>query len=245
MQPEMLLKIKEEVKKQFDVEFIKVAKYPQWVADIVPVLKKDRKVHMASEEYEQLNFDFPDEDLMAILAEETVPSTSEYWKMNFNGASNALGYEIGVILVSHSEEHYPFTSRLNLDCTENMDEYKTCIMGLRAAIECRVKIFKVYGDSTLVIYQLRGKWESKDTKLMEYRKLVLELIKEFEDVIFHYILREENQMADALATLAVTFKFNKPSSMMPIEMQAYEYPAHCYSIAEDEDENPWYYDILQ
>ena len=29
---EMLLKIKEEVKKQLDARFLKVAKYPQWVA---------------------------------------------------------------------------------------------------------------------------------------------------------------------------------------------------------------------
>ena len=41
---EMLLKIKEEVKKQLDAGFLEVAKYPQWVADIVPVPKKDGKV---------------------------------------------------------------------------------------------------------------------------------------------------------------------------------------------------------
>ena len=37
VKPEMLLKIKEEVKKQLDVGFLEVAKYPQWVANIVPV----------------------------------------------------------------------------------------------------------------------------------------------------------------------------------------------------------------
>ena len=44
VKPEMLLKIKEEVKKQLDAGFLKVAKYPQWVANIVPVPKKDGKV---------------------------------------------------------------------------------------------------------------------------------------------------------------------------------------------------------
>ena len=37
VKPEMLLKIKEEVKKQLDAGFLKVSKYPQWVANIVPV----------------------------------------------------------------------------------------------------------------------------------------------------------------------------------------------------------------
>ena len=41
MKIEMLLKIKEEVKKQFDVGFLKVAKYPKWVANIMPIPKKD------------------------------------------------------------------------------------------------------------------------------------------------------------------------------------------------------------
>ena len=44
VKPEMLLKIKEEVKKQLDAGFLEVAKYPQWVANIVPVPKKDGKV---------------------------------------------------------------------------------------------------------------------------------------------------------------------------------------------------------
>ncbi|EOY19441.1 Uncharacterized protein TCM_044564 [Theobroma cacao] len=43
MKPEMLLKITEEVKKQFDAGFLEVAKYPEWVANIVPVPKKDGK----------------------------------------------------------------------------------------------------------------------------------------------------------------------------------------------------------
>ena len=44
VKPEMLLKIKEEVKKQFDAGFLEVAKYLEWVANIVPVPKKDGNV---------------------------------------------------------------------------------------------------------------------------------------------------------------------------------------------------------
>ena len=54
MKPEMLLKIKEKVQKQFDVGFLKVAKYPEWVANIVPILKKDGNVRMCVD-YRDLN----------------------------------------------------------------------------------------------------------------------------------------------------------------------------------------------
>ena len=46
MRPEMSLKIKEEVRKQFDAGFLAVARYLEWVANIVPVPKKDGKVRM-------------------------------------------------------------------------------------------------------------------------------------------------------------------------------------------------------
>jgi len=46
MNPEMSLKIKEEMKKQFDVGFLAVARYPEWVANTVPVPKKNGKVQM-------------------------------------------------------------------------------------------------------------------------------------------------------------------------------------------------------
>lgn len=52
--PDMVLKIREKVKKQFDVGFLVISEYPKWVANIVSVLRKDRKVRMCVD-YKDLN----------------------------------------------------------------------------------------------------------------------------------------------------------------------------------------------
>ena len=104
-----------------------------------------------------MSFDFPDEDLMAVLQidEEKTPE-EDGWKMYFDGASNALGRGVGAMLISFEGNHCLFTAKLNFDCTNNMAEYEACVLGLQAAIEKRIKSLKVYSDSALVICQLNA-----------------------------------------------------------------------------------------
>ena len=54
--------------------------------------------------------------------------------MVFDGASNALGNSVGVVITSPEGFHTPFTTRICFDCTNNMDEYEACIFGLEATI---------------------------------------------------------------------------------------------------------------
>ena len=106
----------------------------------------------ASKDYEPINFDFSDEDLMAVLHDENESLEKNCWKLYFDGASNALGYRIRAILVIPKGEYCPFMARLDFNCTNNVAEYEACVMGLQEAINKGVKELKVHGDSVLVIY---------------------------------------------------------------------------------------------
>ncbi|XP_016731368.1 uncharacterized protein [Gossypium hirsutum] len=100
-------------------------------------------VGRALEDYETLNFNFPNEDLMYVAITEERALEEYPWKLNFDGASNAIGNGIGVVLVSLDGDYYPFTSKLDFDCTNNMTEYEVCIMGIRAAIERKINVLEM------------------------------------------------------------------------------------------------------
>ena len=108
-----------------------------------------------------MKFEFPDEDIMMVNNCEEFrpydgPEQGSRWTMVFNGASNALGNGIGDVLISPEGFHTPFTARLYFNCTNNMVEYGACIFGLRASIDLGIKSLNVFGDSALVISQIKG-----------------------------------------------------------------------------------------
>ena len=91
---------------------------------------------------------------MVISLDEEKSLEKTCWKLYFDAASNALGYDIGVVLITPDGEYYPFTVWLDFNCINNMAGYEACAMGLQVAINKGVKELEVYEDSTLVIYQL-------------------------------------------------------------------------------------------
>lgn len=59
--PNILLKVKAEIEKQWDAGFLEVIKYPQWVSNIVVVPKKDDKIRVCVD-FRDLNKASPKDD---------------------------------------------------------------------------------------------------------------------------------------------------------------------------------------
>ena len=87
-----------------------------------------------------------------------------------------------------------------------MAEYEACIMGLKATIDLRITFLSIFRDSTLVISQIKGEWDTKNPNLIPYKAHVLTLLPHFEEVKFEHFPREENQLVYALATMSSMFK---------------------------------------
>ncbi|RVW72836.1 Retrovirus-related Pol polyprotein from transposon 17.6 [Vitis vinifera] len=56
LHPRWSLQVKEEIQKQLSVGFLSVVEYPEWLANVVPVPKKDGKILMAPEDMEKTSF---------------------------------------------------------------------------------------------------------------------------------------------------------------------------------------------
>ncbi|XP_050889240.1 uncharacterized protein LOC127094450 [Lathyrus oleraceus] len=124
-----------------------------------------------------------------------------------------------------------------------MEEYEACIYSIEVTINLIIKILEVYGDYILVISQVRGDWETWDKKLISYREHMVKLIPYFDEITFHYIPREENQLADALATMESMFKVKWKNEALAIDIDHLGEPAHCLVMEAEYVDKPWFYDI--
>ena len=99
--------------------------------------------HQLLEEYQSMKFDFPDEDVMKLDDYDGV-DPKERWTLTFDDESNFVGHGIRAILTSPHNTHIPFTARLCFYCTNNVAEYKACVMGLDEPIDLKIKTMELF-----------------------------------------------------------------------------------------------------
>jgi ribonuclease HI len=138
-------------------------------------------------------------------------SITPVWKLFFDGASSKEGAGVGVVFVSPAQETISLSYKLEFEATNNVAEYEALVLGLRAAREMGIQEVAVFGDAELVVQQIRNAYQAKHPRLRSYRNEVWDLVDSFFSAFnISFIPREENTMADSLATSASNFKVPFP-----------------------------------
>ena len=95
------------------------------------------------------------------------------------------------------------------------------MLGLNAAKYLGIQQISIYGDSELVVQQVRDKYQVKQDLLKVYRNEVWDMIDNlFIKFNISYIPRDDNQTIDSLALAATHFKIPKTTHLKcPIEVR--------------------------
>ena len=94
--------------------------------------------------------------------------------------------------------------------TNNVAEYRGIIAGMRHATELGIRHLRVFGDSKLVIEQVKGKWRVRAEGLRALHGEASELAHAFDSVTFEHVRRAGNAEADRLANVAMDEAAGRP-----------------------------------
>lgn len=145
----------------------------------------------------------------------TPSQSNQIWKKTFDGAYTKDGAGAGVVLIPPEGENITVSHKLQFEATNNVVEYEALILGLEAAKKMGVKCISDFGDSKLVVQQVRQQYQCKHPRMKSYKNYVWDIVDNFFEAFnITSIPREENSEADAFATTGSTFK---PPSVLKIK----------------------------
>ncbi|XP_070018359.1 uncharacterized protein [Nicotiana sylvestris] len=176
---------------------------------------------------------------------EDITKAYDGWRMFFDGAANFKGVGIGAVLVSKTGQHYPVSAKLRFPCTNNMAEYKVCILGLNMAVDMNVQELLVISDSDFLVHQVQGEWATKNSKILPYLHHVQELRKRFTNIEFRHVPRIQNEFDDALATLSSMIQHPDKNYIDPIPVRIHNQLAYYAHVEEEANGKPWFHDIKE
>ena len=146
------------------------------------------------------------------IAEFTTPGSVEsLWTVNTDGSSTQKGGGAGIVITSPEKSVLKYGVQLKFPITNNKAEYEALLTGLRIARALGVENIVLKSNSQLVIGQVRGDFEAKETRMQKYLKLTNQLVSNFHRAEFVQIPQDQNAKADEVARTASTDDQNKIS----------------------------------
>ena len=111
----------------------------------------------------------------------------KYGQMFFDGASR-IGPKgkiiagVGVVFISPQNHVLPRAFSLTESCSNNVTEYNALLIGLQLAHEA-------YGDSKLIVNQVKGEYEVRHEDLVPYYHAVIKMANLFDDFYIGHVSR--------------------------------------------------------
>ena len=132
------------------------------------------------------------------------------WKVYVDGVANQWESGVRLVLISPKRITIEKSLRLGFSATNNETEYEALLIGMAMVQKMGGKTVKMFSDSRLVVSQVKGELEARDTRIQEYLSQARHIQMKFEFFDLSYIPRNGNTHVDSLATLATSSAQNLP-----------------------------------
>jgi ribonuclease HI len=110
---------------------------------------------------------------------------------------------IGVVLTDPDGEVVHAVGETIGEATNNVAEYRALLRGIELARERGADELEIYGDSELVVKQVRGEYRVKDAGLRPLHAEVRAALAEVNAWTFDHVRRDDNAHADDLVNQAL------------------------------------------
>jgi ribonuclease HI len=124
--------------------------------------------------------------------------------MYFDGSLKLKGAGAGVLLISPTGEQLKYVQQIFWKVSNNEAEYEALLHRLRFSASLGIKRLLVYGDSAVVINQVKKSWDHNKENMDPYCLEVPKLENKFYGLEFHRVVRDNNVAADVLSKLGST-----------------------------------------
>jgi ribonuclease HI len=127
------------------------------------------------------------------------------WGLYFDGSICSKGQGVRCVIISPRGMYIDISIRLEFACTNNQVEYESLLHGLQYLRDLGARDVYLFGDSNLIVQQIREDSQCLDGMLYSYRDRCLDIIKLFDMFSIEHIPQEENSRANWLAQQALGY----------------------------------------
>lgn len=137
---------------------------------------------------------------MHILTGVQSNSNPNYY-LNFDGGANPNpGKCAGAFVILNEKDQVIAEGGKYIEHgTNNVGEYTGLLYGLETCLELGLKSVLIKGDSKFVVSQVAKVWKINKPQLALLQKQIWDLIPQFDFLQIEHVLRNKNQLADALS----------------------------------------------
>ena len=178
-------------------------------------------------------------DFIAELPQsEARPDSSDWWILNFDGASRQTEAGIGLQLRSPFGDKIEQAIRLRFGASNNESEYEAILARLELVATHFSNKLLIRSDSQLVVGQVNEEFESRDPRMVKYVSRVKQHLSNFSVWKMEHIPRDRNERADALAFVAASLPLIE-TIFLPIYYQSAALIGSPQIIQADENPPSW------